>query len=421
VRAGKFISKMPARDVWVEITKIQANAGLPYIVSKDNINKLRNQDAVIYSSNLCTEVTLPTSETEIGVCNLASISVKKFLSKTHKYNGAKNVVYYELPKYWNTTYYFDYSRLKKVVTLIVKTMDVIIDINYYPFKSKNKRYGESNKLRRPIGIGIMGLADALCKLKIPFGSEAACEFRANVQEAIYYYALKASIKLAVKHGSHAYFAGHQTAQGNLHPLLYQKYYGIKYPMRYNWQKLAERAKNGVRHSVLTCCMPTGNTAMIMGNSACFEPYESNIYRFSAFAEELTVINKYLSKDIELFGLNNNKFLNRFTSLSGKIQDLNLRFFSDHEALHNNNELECLLKNIYRVASFEISPLEIINMAIAAQPYVDQSQSMNLFIPKISVNIFNYFYHAWKNGLKTLVYYTRSDTSVKEIKCTNCVI
>lgn len=418
INEGAYVSSMPARDVWREIIKIQAVAGVPYIVCKDTINLLRNQNAFIYSSNLCAEITLPTNENEIGVCNLASISVRKFLTKKKKKLEGEFLPYNFTCGNINENYYLDLAKLRRTVRSIVSYMDRIIDINYYPLKQ-----GEySNKKRRPLGIGIMGLADALCKLKLIFGSPEACQFRAYFQEAIYYYALEASIELAEKLGPHDEFEEYQNACGNLHPLLFAKHFGIKYKQLFNWEKMAERAKSGVRHSVLTACMPTGSTAMILGNSACFEPYESNIYRFSAHAEELIVINKYLRRDLNLLGLDNKKFISRFINLSGRIQDIKFSNFNpEFSKFPQHEELEKQIKAIYRVAAFEISPREIIDMAVAAQPYIDQSQSMNLFVPQLSINYFNWLYYGWKNGLKTLVYYTRTSSAIKETSCKNCVI
>jgi ribonucleoside-diphosphate reductase alpha subunit len=416
VERGEYVRSMPARDVWREIIKIQTDNGVPYIVCKDTINLLRNQNAFIYTSNLCAEITLPTNKDKIGVCNLASVSVRKFLTKKKEKRGNKYLKY----KSFSQSVYFNLSKLRKTIRSIVTYMDRIIDINYYPLKQ-----GEySNKKRRPLGIGIMGLADALCKLKLVFGSEEACQFRAYFQEALYYYALERSIELAAIYGPHDEFSEYKNANGGLHPILFQKHFGIKYKQLFDWSELAERAKTGVRHSVLTACMPTGSTAMIMGNSACFEPYESNIYRFSAHAEELVVINKYLRADLESVGLNTKKFISRFINLSGRIQDLKFSNFVDDKTFFNTQEgqeWEKKIKAVYRVAAFEISPKEIIDMSIAAQPYIDQSQSMNLYIPKLSINYFNWLYYGWKNGLKTLVYYTRSSSTIKEESCKNCVI
>ena len=414
VSEKKYIRSMPALEVWEAIIRVQANAGVPYVVCKDTVNRMRNQNAMIYSSNLCAEITLPTNDAEVGVCNLASVSVRKFLTKKIEKAGNHHLAF--------GSYYLALSELEKTVRGLVRWMDRIIDINFYPVRDGE----DSNRARRPLGIGIMGLADGLCKIGLPFGSPEACQFRAYFQEALYYYALDESIRLAEKYGPHAEFSQHKTASGNLHPLLFEKIYGHKYKRHFDWSELASRAQKGVRHSVLTACMPTGSTAMIMGNSPCFEPYESNIYRFSAHAEELVVVNKYLRRDLVLNGLSNKRFLNRLIGCSGRLADLNFAALADesHREFYRSKEgleREAQIKKLYRVAAFEISPREIIDMAVAAAPYVDQSQSMNLFVPQLSINYFNHLYYGWKNGLKTLVYYTRSASSVKEVPCNNCVI
>lgn len=420
VKLGVYKSSMNAREVWDSILRIQAIAGVPYIVNKDNINMLRNQNHSIRSSNLCAEITLPTNKDEIGVCNLASISIKKFLSKK-----IKGDISYKNPIN-GRIYYLNTGELEQTVRLIVRALDRIIDVNYYPLPEAEY----SNKTRRPMGIGIMGLADALCKCGLVFGSEEACNFRANIQEIIYYYAVDESCELFNKLSRDekllnmgGKYSEYRSGQGMLHPQLFDKYFGIKYKQLFDWNKLAKKAVGGMRNSVLTACMPTGSVARIMENSACFEPYESNIYKHSAFATDLVVMNKYLRKDLRHIGIiggpKNDLFINRFTKLSGKIGDLELKNYKPYSYI-TQNTLD-VLKKIYRVACFEISPKEIIDMCAAAQPYIDQSQSMNLWTEKVSINTFNWYNYARKSGLKTGCYYLKSDTATKEEVCKNCVI
>ncbi len=407
-----YVQAMPARKVWEEIIKIQSVAGVPYIVSKDNVNRFRNQNAPIHSLNLCAEVALPTNDSEIGVCNLASINVKKFIftlansrEKTDQVQKGENICK---------------DKLKQTVKLIVKTLNNIIDINFYPLE--RARY--SNMLRRPIGIGIMGLADALHKLNIVYGSQEAIEFRAHIQELIYYYAVKTSIKLT-KFGK----LDPQTINESLHPLRYElagfwnssnSVFSAQERGSSKWQKLAEqKATYGIRNSVLTCCMPTGSTARIMGSSSSFEPYESNIYRHAAYASEQVIINKYLYKWIDAKNFRKkDTLLKRIVMLSGNIQDLSLNSYGPEMLLSDQEEKYVKL----RFRHVDQIPMQgYLDMCIASQAFIDQSQSMNLWSARLSINTFNLYNYGRKAGLKTLCYYHHSESRVKENVCENCVI
>lgn len=407
----KAVKMMPARKVMAEIINVQTN-GVPYIVCKDNANIMRNQPVPIYSSNLCTEILIPANDKEVGVCNLASVSVKKYISKSGGFDGEyKNPIN-------GIMYDFDEELLEKHIRLIVRSIDNTINHSFYP--TEECKY--SNMLRRPMGIGIMGLADALCKMGMVFGSDEACAFRARFEEAMTYYAYDESCELAKKHGPIIDHHLYKTGQGILHPLLFNEKWPVKYRFKKDWQALAEKIKtHGMGHSVMRADMPTGSTGVIMGNSPCFEPYESNIYKISAFAFDLVVFNKYLRRDLERFKMLTDRFINRFVGLSGSIQELNFKFFADTNTDVRIYEVEALIKKVYRASCFEVSPYEIMDMAIAAQPFIDQSQSMNLWCPTLSINTFNLYYYGYKRGLKTLCYYMKSSASTKKNICTNCVI
>ena len=402
VEQGKYRAKMQAREVWEQIIRIQSVAGVPYIVAKDNVNRVRNQVLPIRALNLCAEVAVPTNDKEIGVCNLASISLKKFVKRKKPFE------FYELKT--EIIDYFreniDLKKLQKIVELIVETLDVIIDINFYPLP----RAKYSNLLRRPMGIGVMGLADALCKLGIPFDSEHGCQFRAYMQEHIYYYAVQKSIELAARKGSV------ETRPG-LHPNRFsmQTYLGQE-----AWQELEVRkAVYGIRNSVLTACMPTGSTSRIMNNSSCFEPYEANIYRYSAYASEQIIINKYLYRFIRELGFHKeNLLLKRIAMLSGNIGGLELNSFVPN-VLITRQEQE-YFRNLFKTVQ-QIPMKRIIEYCAASQPFIDQSQSMNLWSPRLSINTFNLYNYGRKLGLKTLCYYHHSESRAKEYVCENCTI
>jgi len=415
IREGKFMSKMPAREYVDFILSIIAEAGLPYIMSKDNINRNRAQNHVIYSSNLCTEITIPSNTKEIGVCNLASISIKKLfvLCESDKNSSGFHGDYYVSKKFNGEfeTYLFDRKLLEKTVRTIVRSLNKIIDINFYP----RVEMRNSNFKRRPIGIGISSLADALCKLRIPFESSDALELTAMVQEAIYYYAVDESAELAKKYGPHDEFNEYPASRGLLQPQLYAQNFKIKIPPKMDWPALCKKASAGLRNSVLIALMPTGNTSIIMGNSACFEPHISGFYRWTTLSVELLIVNKYLLRDAQEFGLNK-KFFERFISLQGDISNIDFKFFTKRFSV----EEELRFKNIYKKAR-DIDPNAIIEMAVARQPYVDQSQSMNLHMEKISTNTFNLHINGWRRGLKTLSYYCSATATTKEKSCENCVI
>jgi ribonucleoside-diphosphate reductase alpha chain len=368
---------------------------------------MRNQPATIYSSNLCSEITIPANEKEVGVCNLGSISIKKFLlrSAEGEYENPINGRRYTLCE----------NLLENDVKTLVRMINGAIDSTFYP--TPECRY--SNELRRPIGIGVMGVADALCKIGLPFGSEAACEFRARFEELITYFAYEESMLMATETGPIPDHHLYKSGQGILHPMLFKSMWPVKFPFRKDWEKLAALVKiNGLKNSVLRANMPTGNTGIIMGNSLCFEPYESNIYKLSAYAIELVVINKYLRRDLQHLGILNDKLIGRLLNLGGSIQKLVLKFFRpDKQEIPN----EDYVKKVYRAAAFEISPFEVMDMCIAAQPFIDQSQSMNLWHERISINTANLYIYGAERGLKTLCYYIKSAAATKKNVCENCSI
>jgi len=414
----KYKTSIKARLLAEYIFKIQSVSGLPYILFKDNVNLLRNQNHIIDQSNLCTEITLPTNDKEIGVCNLASIPVGKYITKykpTGDYIKYEPIIIEDI--IIRETMYLDIFKLETSVRLIVRMINRMIDITFYA--TEKGKY--SNLKRRPMAIGIMGLADALCKLGFIFGSYNACEFRAQFHEIIYYYAIDESAKLAAIDGSFdpEFYHEYKCAQGLLHPIIFKQNFGIKYKQLFDWEKLGEEFKSGhkkLRNSVLTACMPTGTTANILDNSTCFEPYESNLYRYSAFTKEFIVSNKFLINDLKKLGIWNDKFINRFIQLSGRIQDIKFNFFGTVAP-----KIEEYIKKLYRVCAYEIKPEETIFMCAAAQPYVDQSQSMNITLPILSINSFNLLILSNKLGLKTGNYYVKTQSTTKVEKCDNCVI
>jgi ribonucleoside-diphosphate reductase alpha subunit len=403
----KHLAKMsmPAREVMEEILKVQANTGMPYIINKDNINEMRNQPVPVYSSNLCAEICIPANKKEVGVCNLGSISIKKMLSKS-----ADGEYFNPITK---QKYTLREDLIEKNTRILVRAINGAIDTGFYP--TKECLY--SNKLRRPVAIGVMGVADAVSKMGMVFGSEEACQFRARFEELITYYAYHESMLMAKEFGPITDHHLYKSGQGLLHPILFAQKWPVRFPFRKNWSALAEEIKiNGLRNSVLRANMPTGNTGIKMGNSLCFEPMENAVYKFSAYSMDLVVINKYLRRDLRHLGILNERFMSRLVSV-GSIKDINFKFFT---AKKTEVPEENLVKEIYKSA-FEISPYRVMNMCIAAQPFIDQSQSMNLWSEQISINTANLYIYGAKHGLKTLCYYIKSASATKKNVCEGCVL
>ena len=272
-KEGKGRKKIKAQKLWGYIIDSQIETGTPYILFKDHCNRKSNQQnlGTIKSSNLCTEIIEYTSPDEVAVCNLASISLSKFANSETKE--------------------FDYENLAKVTKVITKNLNRVIDYSFYPvIEAKN-----SNLKHRPIGIGVQGLADAFCKLKIPFESEKAAEVNDNIFETIYYAALEQSMELAKIDGPYASYEGSPVSKGILQ---FDMWNAEPKSKRYDWNALKEQIKkNGVRNSLLLAPMPTASTSQILGNNEAFEPFTSNIYTRRVLSGEFVMINKYLVKDL----------------------------------------------------------------------------------------------------------------------------
>lgn len=365
VEEGKYRTKISAVKIWQKIITSLIETGNPYICYKDNVNKKSNQKniGVIKSSNLCAEIMEVSNDKYYAVCNLASIAVNNFLDDNN---------------------FYDYNKLQQIVRIITINLNKIIDLNFYPTIEAER----SNKENRPIGIGIQGFADLLYKLKVPYESEEAIILNKKIMENIYYSAVKTSIELAKKHGAYKNFEGSPTSKGifqfdmwNITPEL-------------DWNSLREDViKYGIRNSLLVALMPTASTSQILNNNESFEPMTSNIYIRKTLAGTFTLINKYLIKDLKDLNLWNTEMKNEIISNRGSIQNI--------ARIPNN------LKEVYKTI-WEIKQKSIIDHAVARSPFVDQSQSMNLYMgsptyAKLSAALF----YGWKNGLKTGCYYLRS--------------
>ena len=364
--------------MWFEILESQIETGTPYMLYKDAANKKSNQKnlGTIKSSNLCTEIMEYTAPDEVAVCNLASIALPKFVTKEGK---------------------FDHQKLYDITYVITKNLNRVIDVNYYPvIEAKN-----SNLRHRPIGIGIQGLADAFILLKMPFESDEAQGLNKDIHETIHFAAMTASKDLSIVDGPYETFKGSPVSKG----IFQFDMWGVTPESgRWDWNTLKKDVKkHGVRNSLLLAPMPTASTSQILGNNEAFEPYTSNIYSRRTLSGEFIVVNKHLLKDLIELGLWNDEMKNRLIAANGSVQD-----FPD---IPQN------IKDLYKTV-WEISQKRIIELAADRGAYVCQSQSMNIHIkdPNFGKMTSMHFY-AWKQGLKTGMYYLRTKAASDAIKFT----
>jgi len=373
---GRARKKIGAQDLWFRIVEAQIETGNPYLLYKDAANSKSNQQnlGTIQSSNLCTEIMEYTAQDEVAVCNLASLALPRFVVKNE----------------------FDFKNLYSIVYQITINLNRIIDENYYPVPEAEK----SNLRHRPIGIGVQGLADTFIKLRLPFESDFARQLNRNIFETIYFAAMTASCDLAKKDGPYATFKGSPISQG----LFQFDLWGIDPGNRYDWPGLrTEVKKYGVRNSLLLAPMPTASTSQILGNNECFEPYTSNIYLRRVLSGEFIVVNKYLLKDLIDLGLWNDNMRNKIIAANGSVQHI--------------EEIPGEIREIYKTV-WEIKQRTLIDMAADRGAYICQSQSLNLFIEKPTVSkLTSMHFYAWKSGLKTGMYYLRTQAASEAIQFT----
>jgi len=367
-----------ARDLWGAIMESQIETGTPYILYKDAANEKSNQKnlGTIRSSNLCTEIMEYTSADEVAVCNLASISLGKFVDTEKK------------------TY--DFQRLYDVTRIVTRNLNKVIDVNYYPVEEARN----SNMRHRPIGIGVQGLADAFIGMRMPFDSPEAIQLNKDIFETIYFAALTESNAIAEKDGAYKTFKGSPASKGELQFDMW----GVKPSDRWDWAGLKKKIKSkGIRNSLLLAPMPTASTSQILGNNECFEPYTSNIYSRRTLSGEYVVVNKHLLKDLIEMGLWNNEMKQRLMAANGSIQNI--------------DNIPQNIKDLYKTV-WEIKQKVIIDMAADRGAFICQSQSLNLFVENPNLaKLSSMHFYGWKKGLKTGMYYLRSKAAVDPIKFT----
>jgi ribonucleoside-diphosphate reductase alpha chain len=376
---GKGRRTVKAREVWAKIMESQIETGTPYMLYKDAANLKSNQQnlGTIRSSNLCTEILEYTSPDEVAVCNLASIALPMFVE-----DGK-----------------FDHQKLYDVTYKVTYNLNQVIDRNYYPVVEARN----SNMRHRPVGLGVQGLADTFIKLRMPFDSEEAKALNKEIFETMYFAAVTSSKDQAVKDGAYETYEGSPISKGQFQ----QNLWGVKdeeLSGRWDWKELREEVeKHGVRNSLLMAPMPTASTSQILGNNECFEPYTSNVYTRRVLSGEFIVVNKHLLNDLIELGLWNDDMKNALMATNGSVQNI--------EGVPDN------LKAIYKTV-WEISMRDILDMAADRGMFIDQSQSLNLFMESPNMGkLTSMHFYAWKKGLKTGMYYLRSKPATSAIKFT----
>ena len=374
---GRARKVVKARKLMDKILEAQMETGTPYMLYKDPANYKSNQKnlGTIKSSNLCTEIIEYSSADEQAVCNLASIALPKYII-----NGE-----------------FNHELLYETTKQIVRNLNNVIDLNYYPTEETKR----SNFRHRPVGLGIQGLADIFCLLGIAFESELADKIQVEIFETIYFAALTSSMEIAQKEGAYETFEGSPLSQGILQYQMWGKT-DKDTSGRWDWKSLRkEIIKFGVRNSLLVAPMPTASTAQILGNNEAFEPFTTNLYLRRTLSGEFVVINKHLVKDLLKIGMWNDAIKNKLIMENGSVQNI--------------PEIPTELKEIYKTV-WEMSQKRIIQMAANRAVYIDQSQSMNLFMDNVTKpKLLAAHIYGWKMGLKTGMYYLRTRSAVDAIK------
>ena len=376
---GRGRKTIKARDLWEKILESQIETGTPYMLYKDSANRKSNQKnlGTIRSSNLCTEILEYTSADEIAVCNLASIALPMFVKDGE----------------------FDHQSLFDVTVRVTKNLNRVIDRNYYPVKEAEN----SNFRHRPIGLGVQGLADTFIMLRLPFTSEKAKELNQEIFETLYFAAVTASAEEAKKDGPYETYKGSPMSKGEFQHNLW----GIKdeeLSGRWDWLALRKTVKKqGVRNSLLVAPMPTASTSQILGNNECFEPYTSNIYTRRVLSGEFIVVNKHLLEDLVDRGLWN--------------EDMKQELMRNNGSIQNIDGIPDDIKELYRTV-WEMSMKDIIDMSRHRGYFIDQSQSLNLFMEGATMaKLTSMHFYGWKSGLKTGMYYLRTKSAVDAIKFT----
>lgn len=377
-KEGRGRRTVKAQKLWYAILEAQTETGNPFMLYKDACNRKSNQKnlGTIRGSNLCTEIIEYTAPDEVAVCNLASLALPTFV------DAARGE--------------YDFGKLHEVTQVVVRNLNRIIDINYYPVPEARK----SNLRHRPIAVGVNGLADAFLALRLPFDSPEARQLNIQIFETIYHAALTASVQLAKEEGPYETYQGSPVSQGILQYDMWDR----TPTDLWDWASLkAEIAQYGVRNSLLVAPMPTASTSQILGFNECFEPYTSNIYSRRVLAGEFQVVNPWLLKDLVDLGLWSDNMKNRIIAEGGSVQNI--------------PNIPADIKALYKTV-WEIPQRTILQMAADRGAFIDQSQSLNIHMKEPTMGkITSMHFAGWKMGLKTGMYYLRTMAASAPIQFT----
>jgi len=386
---GKGLKTVKARELWEKVLDSQIETGTPYMLYKDACNYKSNQKnlGTIYSSNLCTEIIQKSSKNETAVCNLASIALPKYVLIP---SGKVREKDKKLRK-------FDFRALFDVTYQATVNLNQVIDINYYPTEETSN----SNFKHRPIGLGVQGLADTFAILGLPFDCEESRKLNKDIFETIYFAALTASKDLAKKEGAYSSFQGSPASQG----LLQYDLWGLNendLSGMWDFSSLKEEIKqHGLRNSLLVAPMPTASTAQILGNNECFEPFTANIYKRNTLSGEYAIINKHLVEDLVNLGIWSD--------------NIRMKLIIDNGSVQNIDEIPADIKEVYKTV-WEIKGKSILEMARDRNYFIDQSQSLNMFMAEPTVSkLSSAHFYGWKIGLKTGMYYLRTKPKAQALK------
>lgn len=372
---GLYHKQIKARDLWTKVLTAQIETGTPYLMYKNAANTKSNHQHLgcIRQSNLCAEIVEYTSKDEIAVCTLASIALPKFVTNNK----------------------VDYGKLVRISSLVTRNLNHVVDKTSYPVKEAEN----SNRRHRPIGIGVQGLADVLNMLHVPYDSEEAKTINKNIFESIYYGAVKESISLARLYGPFESYKGSPSSRGRLQFDMW----GVT-PTMYDWDTIkTELVMYGMRNSLLTACMPTASSASILGNTESMEPRTSNLYVRRVLSGEFVIMNKYLEQSCRRLGIWNETMVKRI--------------IKDRGSVKNIKELPENIRNTFKTV-WEISQKTIIDMSKDRGAFIDQSQSLNLYLGAPTIAKLNSMhFYAWKSGLKTGQYYLRTLPKVNAVAFT----
>ena len=375
-RARKVLS---ARKLWFMILDAQMETGTPYLLYKDAANGKSNQQnlGTIKSSNLCSEIIEYSAPDETAVCNLASISLPSFVQ-----NGR-----------------FDFDELRRVAGVAIRNLNRVIDVNYYPTPSTER----SNMRHRPVGLGVQGLADVFAMLKLDWESPEAADLNQRIFEHMYFAAVEMSASIAKVEGPYSTFKGSPASEGKLQPDLWGVTPLTEKDGSLSWGELRKLAATGIRNSLLIAPMPTASTSQILGNNECFEPFTSNLYTRRVLAGEFIMLNKHLMSELIEAGIWNEALKQQIVARNGSVQGI--------------SEIPVEIQGRYKT-SWEMKQRTLIDMAAARGAFIDQSQSLNLFVADPNyAKLTSMHFYTWRTGLKTGCYYLRTKAPVVAQKFT----